>query len=192
VLTGCGREWPPVCVPPVTACVPWQHPGRAQTRSGRVDSPGDPAWRRFGASLRQSAWSGMTPVQVRRLCGSAWLLPREHGHGFAFEVDVGVSADVDGDAVQGAAGEGPGCLAGIVGGDGCAAVAAGVEAFAAEGELAGLGLDVALADLVVAVVQRQDAPARRLGVARRFCRSWPTAAGSFRWGCPWWRRSVVR
>jgi len=34
-------------------------------------------------------------------CGR--LLSGEHGLGFAFEVDVGIAADVDGDALDGAA-----------------------------------------------------------------------------------------
>jgi hypothetical protein len=40
------------------------------------------------------------------------LLPRQHGLGLALEVDVGVAADVDGDALDRAAGEGVRVLAG--------------------------------------------------------------------------------
>jgi hypothetical protein len=63
-----------------------------------------------GTSLR--LWGGMTR---RSFAG-------EHGGGLAFEVDVGLAADVYGDAVQGAAGEGPGRFARVVVGDRFAAV----------------------------------------------------------------------
>src|SRR4051812_2324352 len=85
------------------------------------------------------------------------LLARHHGDGFALEVDVGLAADVDGDAVDRAAGERPRRRAGVVAGDRVAAVAPDAETIAAERELAGLGLDAALADLDVAVEQRQRA-----------------------------------
>jgi hypothetical protein len=42
------------------------------------------------------------------------LFARHHGDGFAFEIDVGLAADVDGDAVDRAAGERPGGGAGVV------------------------------------------------------------------------------
>ena len=51
----------------------------------------------------------------------------------------------------------PGHGTGVVVGDGFAAVATDAQALAGDGELAGLGLDPALADLVVAVVEGQDA-----------------------------------
>ena len=50
-----------------------------------------------------------------------------------------------------------GPLAGVVVGDRLAAVAADAEALAGDHELAGLGLDAALADLLVAVVEREGA-----------------------------------
>src|SRR4051794_1263586 len=84
-------------------------------------------------------------------------LPGHHGDRFAFEVDVGLATDVDGDAVDGAAGERPWRAAGVVVGDGVAAVASDAQAFATDRELARLGLDLALADLHVAVEERQRA-----------------------------------
>ena len=120
------------------------------------------------------------------------LFAGHHGDGLAFEVDVRVAADVDGDAVDGAAGERPGHGAGVVVGDGLAAVTADAEALAGDGELAGLGLDPAFADLVVAVVQGQDAGRRRRAPPRRPCRRPPTGSGSPRWAGLRWRRPSAR
>src|ERR1700712_6048657 len=85
------------------------------------------------------------------------LFAREHGGRFSFEIDEGFAAHVDGHPVQRASGECPWAGARVVAGDGSATVAAHVETFAADGELAWLGLDVAFTDLLVAVVQRERA-----------------------------------
>src|SRR6201995_5061150 len=102
-----------------------------------------------------------TPANVtgrgRPSAGPASLLPREHGLGLAFEVDVGVAADVDGDALDRAAGEGVRVLPRIVVGHRLAAVPADAQALAGQAEHPGLGLDPALADLLVPVVKGQDA-----------------------------------
>src|SRR4051812_40365405 len=85
------------------------------------------------------------------------LLARHHGDGLALEVDVRLAADVDGDAVDRAAGERPRRGAGVVAGDAVAAVASHAQPLAADRELPGLGLDLALADLDVAVEERERA-----------------------------------
>ena len=77
----------------------------------------------------------------------------EHGGGFAFEVDVGFAADVDGDAFDRAAGEPVRRFTRVVVGDGGSAITADAQAFAGEPEGARLGLDPALADFAVPVVQ---------------------------------------
>src|SRR5215212_11063104 len=82
------------------------------------------------------------------------LLTRHHRDGLALEVDVRLAADVDGDALDRAAREPVRRGAGVVVGDGVAAVAPHAQAFAADRELARLGLDTALADLHVAVEER--------------------------------------
>src|SRR5207302_2487354 len=92
------------------------------------------------------------------------LFAGEHGGRFAFEVDVGLATDIDGHAVQGAAGECPRCGARIVAGDGLAGVAADVEALTGEGELAGLGLYLPFADETVAVVQGEGPLRDALGL----------------------------
>src|SRR5215472_5007247 len=84
-------------------------------------------------------------------------LPGEHRLGLAFEVEVGLAADVDRDPLDGAAGEPVRRLARVVLGDGRAAVPADTQSLAGQLEGAGLGLDAALADLVVSVVQGQHA-----------------------------------
>src|SRR5438045_532635 len=88
---------------------------------------------------------------------SGRLLAGEHGRGLTLQVDVGVAADVDRDPVDRAAGEGVRVRAGVVAGDRFAAVAADAQALARDREHSGLGLDPALADLLVAVVEGQDA-----------------------------------
>src|SRR6266576_214495 len=67
------------------------------------------------------------------------LLAREHRDGLALEVDVGLAGDVDRHAIDRAAGERPGRLAGVVARDGVAAVAPDAQALAADRELARLG-----------------------------------------------------
>jgi hypothetical protein len=84
------------------------------------------------------------------------LFPREHGLGLALKVDVRVAADVDGDSLDGAAGEVVRGSVGVVVGDWLAAVTADAQALAGEGEHAWLGLDPALADLLVPVIEGQD------------------------------------
>ena len=69
--------------------------------------------------------------------------------------------------MQGAAGEPPGRLARVVLGDRFAAVAAHGQPLAGQGEEAGLGPDLALADLAVAVVERQRAARGARGVLGR-------------------------
>ncbi len=86
--------------------------------------------------------------------------PGEHGFGLAFQIEVGLTADVDGHPLDGAAGEPVGPRPGVVAGDGRAAVAADAQALAGEFEVAGLGLDPALADLAVSVVVKMAAPGR--------------------------------
>src|SRR5205085_11599467 len=99
-------------------------------------APGSPSWRTGRSRARA-------------------LLARHHGDGFALEVDVGLAADVDGDAVDRPAGEPERGGPGVVVGDGVAAVASDAQPVAGDRELAGLGADAALADLDVAVEQRQ-------------------------------------
>ena len=67
--------------------------------------------------------------------------------GLALQVDVRLAADVDGDALDRAAGEAPGRVARVVVGHRLAAVAPDAQALAGDRELARLGLDAALADL---------------------------------------------
>ncbi len=69
----------------------------------------------------------------------------------------GLSAHVDEHAPDRPAGEAPRRRSRVVVGDRLAAVTADAQPLAADGELARLGLDPALADLAVAVVERQDA-----------------------------------
>src|SRR4051794_24716902 len=85
------------------------------------------------------------------------LLTRHHGDSLALEVHVWLAADVDGDAVDRAAGERIRLLARVVLGDGITAVAADAQALAGDCELAGLGLDARRADRYVAVIERQGA-----------------------------------
>src|SRR5215208_2900656 len=85
------------------------------------------------------------------------LLARHHGDGLALEVDVRLAADVDRDAVDRAAGAAVRRGARIVVRDGVAAVASDAQAIVGQRELARLGLDAALADLLVAVVERERA-----------------------------------
>ena len=100
---------------------------------------------------------------------------REQHLGLALEVDVRLAADVDGDLVDRAAGERVRRLARVVVGDRLAAVPADEERRAGDRERAELRLDPALADLLVAVVERERA--RRAG--RLVCRpSRTTRTGS--------------
>ena len=104
---------------------------------------------------------------------------------FAFKVDVRLAADVDCHLGDGAAGERPRLLAGIVVGDAGTAVAAtDAKALAPDHELARLGLDPALADLVFAVVEGQDARWRRRAGPRRPSRRRRTGSGPRPWERP--------
>src|SRR5450755_182741 len=91
-----------------------------------------------------------------------WSLPGHHRDGLPLEIDVRLAADVDCDAVDRTAGELVRVSAGVVAGDRFAAVSSDAEAFAGDRELARLGLDAALADLLLTVVERQD-PGRDAG-----------------------------
>ena len=83
------------------------------------------------------------------------LFASEHRGGLALEVDVRLAADVDRDAVDRAACELVGVGARVVVGDRFAAVASDAQPLAGDHELAGLGLDIPLADLGVPVPQRE-------------------------------------
>jgi hypothetical protein len=74
----------------------------------------------------------------------------------ALEIDIGIAADVDRDPLDRAAGERVRVLARVVAGDRLAAVPADAQALTRDHEHPGLGLDAALADLLVPVVQGQD------------------------------------
>src|SRR4051795_6161069 len=87
----------------------------------------------------------------------AALLTRHHRRRLALQVHVWLAADVDGDAVERAAREPVRRGAGVVVGDGVAAVASDAQPLAADRELARLRLDLALADPDVPVEQRQRA-----------------------------------
>jgi len=71
------------------------------------------------------------------------------------EVDVRLAAGVDGDHLDRATGERPGPLAGVVVGDPGDAPSDG-QVGAGKAERSGLGFDPVLADLVLAVEQRED------------------------------------
>src|SRR5205814_2355090 len=116
-----------------------------------------------------TSWAWRVPPRAAERAGDALegqphLLAGEHGCGLTLEVDVGVAADVDRDPVDGAAGEGVRVRAGVVVGDRFAAVAADAQALARDREQPGLGLDTALADLLVAVVEGQDAGGHAGGI----------------------------
>src|ERR1035441_10687304 len=80
---------------------------------------------------------------VSRPADSYCLLSGEHGLGLAFEIDVGGAADVDGDPLDGAAGEGVLRSVRVVGRDGLAAVPSDAQALTGEREHPGLGLNPA-------------------------------------------------
>src|SRR5689334_1214578 len=98
-------------------------------------------------SIRREIWTRNGLLMPR-----CWLLARDHRGGLAFEVDVGLAADVDRHHVDGAAGEVPGALARVVGGDAGPAPADG-QVRAGEAKLPGLSFDASLADLLLAVIQ---------------------------------------
>src|SRR3954447_27000525 len=106
---------------------------------------------------RIASLAGPSRQLARTAVMDAALLTRHHRHGLALQVHVWLAADVDGDAVERAAREPVRRGAGVVVGDGVAAVASHAQALAADRELTRLGLDAALADLDVAVVERQRA-----------------------------------
>src|SRR4051794_12250049 len=126
-----------------------RQPSRVSRRvSGGAEAPTRAV---FPGSARATRARG-EPARAARL-----LLARHHGDGLALEVDVRLAADVDRDAVDRAAGEAVRRGARVVVRDGVAAVASDAQAVAGERELARLGLDPALADLLVAVEERQRA-----------------------------------
>src|SRR4051812_48740419 len=88
---------------------------------------------------------------------SMLLLAHHHRHRFAFQIGVRLATDIDGYPLDRAAREAPRHHARIVIGDAGAGVAADAQPFATDHELAGLCLDRGLADLLVAVEQRQGA-----------------------------------
>src|SRR3954452_18515668 len=121
-------------------------------------------WKRLTTRSRNSGRS--QNVSVRRTRSrltsaragtgpSIRLLARHHRDGLAFAVDVRLAAAVDRDAVDGPACEGPWRGTGVVAGDRVAAVSSDAQPFPTQRELARLGLDPPLADLDVAVEQRQ-------------------------------------
>src|SRR5215207_10279905 len=88
------------------------------------------------------------------------LLAGESGAGFGGQVDEGFAADVDEDALDGAADERPGRFASVVVGDRLGPGASDDQATAAESELAGLGPDRILTDLLVADIEAERALGR--------------------------------
>src|SRR3954447_4684525 len=88
---------------------------------------------------------------------AAGSLAGHHRDGLALEVDVGLAADVDRHAVDRAADERVRRFARVAVGDGVAAVAPDAQPVAGDRELARLRLDAPLADLHLAVEERQRA-----------------------------------
>src|SRR5439155_4772813 len=74
----------------------------------------------------------------------------------ALQVDVMLAAHVDGDAVDRADGEAPGHLTRVIGGDAGTVVAPHAESLAGDHEFSRLSLDRTLADLRVAVPEREE------------------------------------
>src|SRR6478735_7685958 len=95
------------------------------------------------------------PSRERPLVGA--LLAHEHGLGLALEVDIGLAADIDRDPFDGAAGEAVGTLAGVVMSDGITDITTDGETLTGDHEAARLGLDATLTDLLLSVVEREDA-----------------------------------
>src|SRR3954469_13980752 len=83
------------------------------------------------------------------------LLAHQYGGGLALEVDELLAAHVDGDAMGRAAGEAPGPFTGVGVGHARRTIASDAQAFSGEHELAGLGLDLGLADVGVGVPERE-------------------------------------
>src|SRR4051812_16926634 len=149
-----GARGRPATTTPCVTSVITLPPGRALWRSSRPD------WKSF-ASLPSSG----TVADGRPYVGwSGALLAHEHGLSFALEVEELRAADVHRDAPDGATGETPRLVTRVVGGDPRAAVAAYAQPLTGDHELAGLGLDIPLADLGVPVPQREhsDGHARRV------------------------------
>src|SRR5436190_5757540 len=86
---------------------------------------------------------------------SQTLLAHQHRDGFALQVDVRLATDVDGDAPDRPTGESPRLHARIVVGDAGAPVAPDAEPLARDHELPGLRLDRPIADLRIAVPERE-------------------------------------
>ena len=120
------------------------------------------------------------------------VLAHQHACGLALEVDVRLAADVDGDPLDRAAGEAARPLARVVLGDRVADVAPDGQAFAGDHVAAGLGLDPALADLRVAVVEREDAGRHAAAGPRRPSRTRRTGSGRRRSAGPRSPRSSAR
>src|SRR5215216_3735885 len=85
------------------------------------------------------------------------LLAGERRAGFGGQVDEGFAANVDEEAFDGAAEEPPGRFACVVVGDRLGPGASDDQATAAESELAGLGPDRILTDLLVADIDAERA-----------------------------------
>src|SRR6266516_2497070 len=162
-LPACSGPWPTgpsvIGLPSRPVAGP-RHPfTRTRRRPSRTTGAG-PARARHQRRWA-TRWAGRVPPRAADRAGDAregqpHLLAGEHGRGLTLQVDVGVAADVDGDALDGAAGEGVRVRAGVVVGDRFAAVAADAQALARDREHSWLGLDPALADLLIPVVEGQD------------------------------------
>src|SRR5579872_3981677 len=84
------------------------------------------------------------------------LFSRQHRLGLALEVEVEVAADVDGDSLDGAAGENVRVITWVVVRHRFTAVTADAQALAGEREHSRLGPDAAFADFLIPVVQGKD------------------------------------
>jgi LuxR family transcriptional regulator, maltose regulon positive regulatory protein len=108
-------------------------------------------YRKLGVSSRSQA------VTCSRQLGLIELLPGVGRGGLPGQIHEGLAADVDDHAADGAAGERPGALTGIVVGDRLGSGPPHDQAAAPEAELPGLGYDLSLARLLIPDVQAQQA-----------------------------------
>ncbi len=115
----------------------------------------DPSLGRQHGDARIARRPAHPDVDALRLTGG--LLAGERRAGFCGQVDEGFAADVDDDALDGAAEERPGRFACVVVGDRLGPGASDDQAAAAESELAGLGPDRVLTDLLVADIEAERA-----------------------------------
>src|SRR5215213_3617383 len=129
--------------------------GRCWTAGSGAGSCGwstPPAWSWSAASPPPCWPAGRRPssaAATRRPPRGAGLLAGERRACFGGQVDERFAADVDEHAFDGAADERPGRVACVIVADGLGPGASDDQAAAAESELAGLGLDRVLADLLV-------------------------------------------